>query len=150
MLQILLVFEADELQQLCVDHQQLVQRHRPGAGVRLRIVNGDLDVNRTEPWPPKLLGQLCRVRDHIASKIEPQSVAQAIRLNDERVAVPMTGRVAVPAWIGIVWERASVGEDLAIAEVTLVEDDKQPCGLNDLSRVQVSVREQRTQRQAAR
>ena len=90
MLHVLLVFETDEFQQLRVHHQQLVERHRPRAGIRLPIVNGDLDVEDTEPWPPKLLGQLRRLGNHVTAKIEPQSVTSAIGLDDERVAVPVT------------------------------------------------------------
>src|SRR5260221_560586 len=84
----LLVLEADLVDQFGVDPEFLIHLDGPRARVRLAIVDRDLDFERAETRPSNPLGHLRGIRHRAPGHIEPETVAKADGLDDERVPVP--------------------------------------------------------------
>src|SRR5690242_18572330 len=57
--------------------------------------------------------------------VQPLIIAVPDTLDNEFVAPPLRRRIPVPGGSGILRERATVHEDLAIARVVLIEDNQQ-------------------------
>src|ERR1044071_371504 len=100
----LLVLMADELGHLpAVCHDLLLDPHRERPGVRLRIVDRDVDLQVPEIHTPEPLGQPQRVGEWAAHLVEPGiaripalDAAEVVRLHHERVALPMPDGVSEP------------------------------------------------------
>src|SRR5215471_2815464 len=150
-LRIDVVFGADELDELVVRHQTLRELHRPRMGVRLGIIDGDLDVERAVVDAVDALGRFSRVRQRAAVDVQPAAVAESTRFDHERVADPLARRVAEPPRLGLTgWQRPAVGEDLPHASVAFIQDHDHVARLNDLARLgmqmQLHVAERETMR----
>src|SRR5678815_2057929 len=88
----LIVLLADELDQLGVElavgHQSMMDTDCERTRVRLRIVDGDVDLDRAVVQPTPPFGHLRSVSQWTAVDVEPPAIAKAAGLHDERVAVP--------------------------------------------------------------
>ena len=73
-------------------------------GIRLRVVDRDVDGHVAEIGAAIPLRDLAFLGHRAAEDIEPHVVAEADRLDDERVAFPVPDRVAVPPGLQIVVE----------------------------------------------
>ena len=93
--------------------------------IDLRIVDRQLDLERPEIRPPNLLRHLGRVAHRAAPGVGPQIVAEAAGFDDERVAFPVSDRIAVPRRIHVLRERPAVDEDLPVHRVHFVEQHQQ-------------------------
>ena len=103
-LQPLVIFfalEAELVDQLRVRLEVLrqVDGERPRVG--LGIVDRQLDLEGAEVRAAELFRHLPGVAHRAAPRVDPQVVAEAPRLDDERVAVPVPDRVAVPCRRGM-------------------------------------------------
>src|SRR5689334_23770968 len=88
--------ETDLLHQLHVDREGLRQLHGPWASVGLRIVYGQLDLQPAELGTGQPLGDTRRAGERVAAHVQPQIVAEAGGLDDQRVTIPARSRVPVP------------------------------------------------------
>src|SRR5581483_791547 len=98
----LLVLVADELDRLLVGQQPLIHPDRPRLRVRFRILEREIDLQVPVGRPAEPLGELRLAAVRAAVHVEPAVVravlraAQVVRLDDERVALPVADRIAVP------------------------------------------------------
>jgi hypothetical protein len=83
-------------------------------------------------------------------EICPQAIAQTNRFDDQRIALPTSGGVAIPGWLRILGQRSAVGEDLPELHVALVENDDEAGRLQDLFRQRVRKHLKRAKRQTSR
>src|SRR5687767_8822063 len=90
------VLGADELDELGVDalvhHQLLVHAHGERRRVGLRIVDGDVDLQRAVVQAAEPLGERDGVGLRRAVDVVPPSIAHAGRLDHQRVALPAAYR----------------------------------------------------------
>src|SRR4051794_3836796 len=93
----LLVFETDLVDQLGIDDDPLMQRDGPRMRVGLRVVHRDLHLEMSEIGPPHLFAYLRSLRHDAAVPIDPGVVAQADRVDHERIAGPFRRRVTLPS-----------------------------------------------------
>src|SRR5438552_8276786 len=147
-----LVLGADELDQLFVRNDLLVHANGEGRRVRLGIVDRDVDAQRSVIRPGVSLGHLRLVRERTSVDVEPPAVAEVVGVDDERVAFPVTGGVAVPPGldVAVFRKRTAVGEDLPDAGIALITNDDQIRRLDDLSRLRMDVELHQSHRQAVR
>ena len=117
------VFEAVIIDEFAVENQGLCDLHGPGRGVSFGIVDRNLDFEVPVVRPPDPLDHFALLREWISAGIQPEIVAETGGLHHQRVTIPFTGRVAVPGRSGILGERPSVGEDLAVLHVALGQDE---------------------------
>src|SRR5262249_37717722 len=93
--------------------------------VDLRIVDRDLNLERPEIRTSDLLRHLRDIAHRAAPRVNPQIVAEAPGLDDERVAFPMPDRIAVPRGVHVLGERPAVEKDLPVHRVHLVHEYEQ-------------------------
>ena len=147
----LFVLVTDELDQLFVEHQALIEPHRP------RFVYA---------FGSSIVTSICRVpkfRRRNRSVIlawsvsglpmmssHPQSM-QSGCLHHQRVALPSSHRVAVPPRLRVVIrQRAAIQEDLPKPVVRFVDDHNQAWSLHDLPGLGMLVELQQPHRQTVR
>ncbi len=106
----------------------------PWPRVRLRIVDGDPDLQVAEVAPREPLGDAQRLAVREPAVVQPGHVVEPDRLDDERVAFPLAHRVAEPGRLGIGRQRTAVGEDLAIVVVGFEQHHGDRGRLDDLRR----------------
>ena len=90
------------------------------------------------------------VRRRLADLIEPSLAVEAAGVDDERVAFPMTRRVAEPSRVRVRSELAAVEEDLAPERERFVHDDHEVGRLHELPRRRRRADPWHTLRQAVR
>src|SRR5215471_3600848 len=154
----LLVLVADELDELGVRHDLLVDADREWLRVRLRIVDRDVDFEPPERGPAEALCELGLLAVRTAADVEPAvartvfGAAQVVRLDDERVALPMADGIAVPLRLRVALfrQRAAVDVNLAEAVVGFVQHQKLCRRLDDLARLGLLVELRDTHGQAVR
>src|SRR5689334_18751865 len=85
-----------------------------GEGLRIRAGVGDsgLDLELAELGARIALDGLELFRVRMAHKIEPEKIVEPDRLDHQRVALPVTDRVAVPRGLFVVGMLAAIHEDL--------------------------------------
>src|SRR5690242_4750177 len=93
--------ETDLLDQIFVGDEPLLEVRGPGTRVRLGVIHGEIDLQRPEVRSSKALGERRGVGQRVARHVEPQPIAQAVGLHDQRVALPSARRVAVPRGLWI-------------------------------------------------
>src|SRR5665213_137619 len=147
-----LVLSADEFDELAIRHDTLRQTHGERRGIRLRIVNRDVDTQRSVIESREAFGQLRLICKGRTIYVKPPAVAEVVGFDDERVAVPVAGGVAVPERVDVAVfrQRPAVGEDFADAFVALVENDNLVGRLNHLPRLRMNVELHQAHRQAVR
>src|SRR6478672_4828952 len=124
-LHVLVVLLADVLDQLAAK-QGRTRRERPRLRERLRVFDDVLDLQVAEIGARDALDYLHvgRVRD--TRLVEPGDVVLSDRLHDERVALPVTDRVAEPRGDRARVVSPPVEEDLAPdVRAAFVDDDDQ-------------------------
>src|SRR5438876_10382053 len=88
----LLVFVADELDQLLVDQNALIDAHGERFLVSLRVVDRHVDLQFPEHWAAEAFGDLHLLAVRAAAQVEPSvewpvlGSAEVVRIDDERVA----------------------------------------------------------------
>src|SRR5262245_10061413 len=98
----LLVFVADELDQLLIGQIALVDANGPWLRVGLRIFERRIDLQVAERGAPNALSELRFPAIRAAIDVEPSVVgtlfgaSQVVRFDNEGIAVPRPNRVAVP------------------------------------------------------
>ena len=98
----LFVLVADELDELAVENETLVHPDTEGCGVRLGIVDRDIDSQRAVVQTLEALGELRGVSQRAPSDVEPPTIFQSSRLDHERIALPLPHGIAVPRRLRIV------------------------------------------------
>src|SRR5688572_15763729 len=110
---VLVVFDADVFENFAVGRPQFgVKTHVEWPGKRARIVDrhDSRQLRELGPRPPLDGVQLLGVRR--AAAIEPELVVEADGVDDERVAIPASDRVAEPCRRGSLRMLPAVHEDL--------------------------------------
>src|SRR2546430_11632167 len=112
----------------------------------IRIVNREFVTQRVERAPGEFL-------HHVQALGVPEAlqfglVVEADGIDDERVAFPMSNRVAKPARIGIDWMRTSVCRDDAERARVFMKDGDVAQSLQHLKLIRHAPRLRRHQRQA--
>src|SRR5688500_6164428 len=98
----LLVFVTNELDELGIGEQALVYANRKGFFVSCWIFYGYVDLQRAVIESAEALRQLALAGQLAALHVEPDVVTEADGLDDERVAVPASRRIAVPPGLQLV------------------------------------------------
>src|SRR5262245_11990527 len=83
-LQRALVLQADLVDQLRLDDQAFLDRHRERLRVGLRIVDGQLNLHVPEVWTTDLFAYLRGLADDAALPIDPAVISQTDRVDDQR------------------------------------------------------------------
>src|SRR6266516_594663 len=133
MLTVLLVL-ADAFDDLGVGIQVEGESHRPGFGVRFRIIECDLDVEVSEVGAVKAFGDAKGVAVGVSGIIEPALIIESDGLGNERVAFPSANRISEPGLRRFGRKSATVGEDLPIVIELLIEEHNDVRCLDDLER----------------
>src|SRR6266571_5263775 len=133
MLTVLLVL-ADAFDDLGVGIQVEGESHRPGFGVRFRIIECDLDVEVSEVGAVKAFGDAKGVGVGVSGIIEPALIIESDGLGNERVAFPSANRISEPGLGRFGRKSATVGEDLPIVIELLIEEHNDVRCLDDLER----------------
>ena len=128
----------------------MADRRGPRRRVGLRIVDGDGDVERAVVRAAEALGDLPGVGQRAAVGVQPHAVAEAARLHDQRVAVPLAHRIAVPRRHRIRRQRPAVREDLPVPDLAFAQDDDQAGRLHDFPVQRRGVHPHDADRQALR
>src|SRR5262245_59561275 len=113
MLQVTVVFVTDGFHEFRIGQQTEVLRERPWLGIRVPIVNRDLNIHVAEILPAEPLDDVQRFGCRLALLIQPELSIEALRVNNERVAVPGAGRIAEPRGRRICSDFPTVKKDLA-------------------------------------
>src|SRR5947209_17977491 len=92
--EVLFVFVADRLQQLATAIQLRVNRNRPWSGIRLGIVERELNIHVPKVAAAEAFGHMQGFRMRVAAEIKPRFIVKARRFDHERVALPMTDRIS--------------------------------------------------------
>src|SRR5204863_5998693 len=72
----------------------------------------NLNIHVPEILPPKTLRDMRRIRNGLAGLIQPALSVEATGGNDQRVAVPLTGRITQKRRWRVLTQLASIEEDL--------------------------------------
>jgi hypothetical protein len=89
MRKVFVVFVADVFQQLGVRHQTEPIGSTPGPRVRFGVVDDDLKIRMAEVAAAEALAHMQCIAVGVASGVEPGSVVETCRIDDERIAIPM-------------------------------------------------------------
>src|SRR5262245_47391955 len=84
----LLVFQTDLVDQVSVDHDFLLQGDRPRLSVSLGIIDRDLDLKVSEVRTPDLLTYFRRFGQHTSIPVNPGVVAKSDRVYYQGIAGP--------------------------------------------------------------
>ena len=102
-----------------------------GFGVGLGIIDGNLDLHEAEIEAFQPLGEMGRFRYRTALDVEPHVVANAVGFDDQRIAFPVRGGVAVPCRIRIVGQRPPVEVHFAVGAVEFMQHHHHAGRLHD-------------------
>jgi len=154
---VLLILGAVVVQQIgTVGHQNLIQLDRPGGRICLGIINGEHHFHISMIDAVESLRYLCGAGQRTAVSIEPCSVLfrvallEANGLNDQRIAVPGTGRKTVERrqiHFGRQWP--AIGVDLTERGISFEQYDEKARSLDELSSKWVGVQFHQTARDTA-
>src|SRR5688572_14945496 len=126
---------AHVFQQLRIRHQFEGNLYAPRFGVRLGIVERELDVHAAKIDAPDSLRDLHIVGVWIAAVIEPGAIGNAHGFDDKGVLFPASHRIAKPGRMTFRGQRTSVGVDLPVADEYFVQHQSQRWCLDDFKRV---------------
>src|SRR5262245_26032833 len=96
MLDGLLIFVANELDELGIREQLLIDSYRERFFISHWIFNGYVNLKRAVIGPAEALRHLTGARQRAALHVEPDVVPEPDGLDDELVAFPVADRIAVP------------------------------------------------------
>src|SRR2546422_8804435 len=120
--------------ELGIRNQREPQGGGPGLGIGLGIVNRDPDLQGSNITAPEALGEMQSVAMRVTAIIKPGFIGEADRVDNQGVALPLADRVSEPGGNAIVGKATAVGEDLAIVNRFVVEDQDDSGRLDDLPR----------------
>src|SRR5678816_2284697 len=121
-LDVAVVLAADKLEWLPVRPLVYLLPDRPGSRVRTRVVDRHVNQQPSEVGSGEALDHMEAIGAGPAELIEPRFPIEAARVDDERVPLPLAGRVAHPGRIGIRVNGTPVDEDLPPEGECLVDD----------------------------
>ena len=101
------------------------KRDGPWLRVGLGIVDGHRDVEVSEIRATDLFAYLGRLGQRASVPIDPRVVAQSNRIDHQRIARPLGGRVSLPRRGRVFGQRPAIREDLAVSGVHFIEHDQQ-------------------------
>src|SRR5260221_1179254 len=101
MWQIFFILQANELHHVRIRREGLVYADAPRLGIRLSIIDGDVNFEPAKTRTPKPLGDFGGLRQRSAADIQPGAVPKADGLDDQRVPLPLSGRVPVESGLRI-------------------------------------------------
>src|ERR1700731_3550596 len=134
MYSVLFVF-AEMFDELRIRKQLEAYSHRlPGLRISLRVIDREVHFQVSEIRAAEAFSDLQRVRVRVTAIVQPGSLFESSRLDNKRVAFPLPDRVPEPGRIGILWERAAIGENLPILIEFLVENHEFTRRLDNLER----------------
>ena len=84
-----------------VGRQQPLRLDRERLGEHLRVVDGHLEVHVAEVATAQALGEAQRLGLRVAAAVEPRTVVESRRDDDQRVPFPPADRVPEPGRIGV-------------------------------------------------
>src|SRR6202030_2182065 len=99
----------------------LVNRDGEWLGVHRGIVNRDLNLHVSEVAAMESLGHTHRFAMGMAESIQPASIIESRRVDDQRIAIPLADGVPQPTRLWIVAWLSPIDKYLAEAGVLLVE-----------------------------
>ena len=127
---------------LCAEvFQQVLVRNYPrflsvGDGLRvcLGVVNRHFNFESTDITAVKAFDHVQGIAVRVTEAVEPASVIEADRIDDEGVAVPLAGRITHPPRLWILNRVTIVEKNLAKDRVLLVENPDQSRCLDNFVR----------------
>src|SRR5262245_7287263 len=122
------------LKEVGVCEQSKRNRCRPRTRVRFGIVNRHFQLQTSKVGPTEALYRVQLLAVRMASLIQPRSIVESGRVDDEHVAVPLAYGVSPPRWLGINRCRTAICKDLPPPVEGLEQDDCQAFHLRDLER----------------
>src|SRR5882762_6678962 len=132
MCSVLFVF-AEMFNELGIRKQlEMHSRRLPGLRISLRVIDRDVHFQRSEIRAAEAFSDVQRIRVGVTAIIQPGPLFETSRLNNKRVAFPLPDRVPEPGGIGILWERAAIGENLPVLIEFLEENHEFARRLDDL------------------
>src|SRR5215831_15078086 len=90
------VFQTNKLEQFRVRRQTRTNGDGPWFRVRLRVVNGDLNIHMTEILPMEFFDHVQSVGRRLSELIEPDFPVETDGIDDECLAFPPAERIAKP------------------------------------------------------
>src|SRR5688572_26695514 len=93
---VLVVLFADALDQIGTRYEPPAQPDRPGLRVRLRIIDGDVDIDAPDGGPREALGHAQRLGRGKTAHVEPRLAVLSDRLDDEGVILPPADGIPHP------------------------------------------------------
>jgi hypothetical protein len=121
------------VQQLRIHYDSLFQCGAPWFRVRFRVVHGNFDLQMPKVWPPEALGKVSRIGERAALSTKPVSVPEPAGYYYKRFTLPLPRGVTVPGRLWVDRQGPSIGENLTITRIALVEDHNQPRSLDDFA-----------------
>src|SRR5262245_16192207 len=133
MLQVAVVFVTDGFHEFRVRQQTQVLREGPLPGIRVGVVNRDLNVHVPEIFPVEPLDDVQRFGCRLALLIQPELSIETFRVDNERVAVPPARRIAQPCGRSVRREFPAIEKDLTPEDAeSFIKDDNELGLLNEL------------------
>src|SRR5215471_15437304 len=93
---VFLIFQTNELEQFRVGRQARSDGDGPWFRIRLRVVNGDLNIHMAEILPMESFDHVQSVGRRLSELIEPDFPVETDGIDDECIAFPFTQRIAKP------------------------------------------------------
>src|SRR6266516_213694 len=133
MLQFAVVFVTDGFHEFRVRQQTHVLREGPWPGIRVGVVDRDLNIHVAEILPAEPLDDVQRFGCRLALLIQPELSIETLRVDNERVAVPPARRIPQPCGRGICREFPAIEKDLTPQDAeSFIKDDNELGLLNKL------------------
>ena len=79
---------------VAVRHQARLFLDLPRLGIDLRVVDCNLNFHMPEVRPPKMFGDVQRIRSRFARLIQPRLPVEAAGVDDQGVTIPFAGGIA--------------------------------------------------------
>src|SRR5881296_2668885 len=134
MLQVNVVFVANEFHQFRVRHQACLLRDRPRFCIGLGIIDGDLNLHVAKIPAPKPLDHMQGLGGRLPGLVEPGLTIKTPGVDHQSIAFPLTCRIAHPGWSEVLSQLAAIQEDLPPEIESLVDDHDKSWSLDDLPR----------------
>ena len=107
----------------------------PRSGIRLRVVNGDFQIDVPEVATRVAFGDVRRFGLGVPIHVEPALIIKGVGLDDQGIALPLANRVTVVGrYVGF-GERTTIYEDLAVLVIRLEENRNDLRSLDNLAGV---------------
>src|ERR1700735_1795700 len=108
MRRVFFVLLADEFDQISIEHDPLMDLDRPGLRISLRVFHGDFDFEMPIIGPLETFRHFAGFSQRTPLNVEPYVVSETSRLYHQRVAIPLTDRIAIPPRLRILRKRTPI------------------------------------------